>query len=128
MGEERSAVLTHTDTGLMGDRSVPWTLFRPRHPLVGRGTGGGAPAASSAATAKIPAAMLTLYQQAASTCPGLPWTILAAIGTIESDNGQSNLPGVHSGANSAGAEGPRQFEPATFSLGDMRNTDDLPRR
>jgi hypothetical protein len=76
------------------------------------GIGGGAPAASSAATAKIPAAMLTLYQQAASTCPGLPWTILAAIGTIESDNGQSNLPGVHSGANSAGAEGPMQFEPA----------------
>ena len=46
---------------------------------------------------------------------GLPWTILAAIGTIESDNGQSNLPGVHSGANSAGAEGPMQFEPGTFA-------------
>jgi hypothetical protein len=71
--------------------------------------------------------MLTLYQQAASTCPGLPWTILAAIGTVESDNGQSNLPGVHSGANSEGAEGPMQFEPPTFSLGDMRNIDDLPR-
>ena len=58
--------------------------------------------------------MLTLYQQAATTCPGLPWTVLAAIGTIESDNGQSTLPGVHSGANSAGAEGPMQFEPGTF--------------
>jgi cell wall-associated NlpC family hydrolase len=80
--------------------------------------GGGAPAASSAATAQIPAAMLTLYQQAAATCPGLPWTILAAIGTIESDNGRSNLPGVHSGANSAGAEGPMQFEPATFAAYD----------
>ena len=79
------------------------------------GVGGGAPAASSAATSQIPPAMLTLYQQAAATCPGLPWTILAAIGTIESENGQSNLPGVHSGANSAGAEGPMQFEPATFS-------------
>jgi hypothetical protein len=76
------------------------------------------PTATSAATAKIPAAMLTLYQQAASTCPGLPWTILAAIGTIESDNGQSNLPGVHSGANSAGAEGPMQFEPPTFAAYD----------
>ena len=40
--------------------------------------------------------------------------ILAAIGTMESDNGQSNLPGVHSGANAAGAEGIMQFEPATF--------------
>jgi cell wall-associated NlpC family hydrolase len=83
------------------------------------GVGGGAPAASSAATAQIPAGMLTLYQQAAATCPGLPWTILAAIGTIESDNGQSTLPGVHSGANAAGAEGPMQFEPRTFAAYDQ---------
>jgi hypothetical protein len=69
------------------------------------GVRSGAPAASSAATDQIPPAMLTLYQEAADTCPGLPWTILAAIGTVESDNGQSNLPGVHSGANAAGAEG-----------------------
>jgi cell wall-associated NlpC family hydrolase len=79
------------------------------------GVGGDAPAASSVATTQIPSAMLMLYQQAAATCPGLPWTILAAIGTIESDNGQSDLPGVHSGANAAGAEGPMQFEPATFA-------------
>ena len=82
------------------------------------GVGSGAPAASSAATAQIAPDMLTLYQQAAATCPGLPWTILAAIGTIESDNGQSNLPGVHSGANSAGAVGIMQFEPATFAAYD----------
>jgi len=63
----------------------------------------------------IPADYLTLYQQAAVTCPGLPWNVLAAIGTIETDNGQSQLPGVHSGANYAGAEGPMQFEPATFT-------------
>src|ERR1700722_12049338 len=78
------------------------------------GIGSGAPAASSAATAKIPPAMLALYEQAAATCPGLPWTVLAAIGTIESNNGQSTLPGVHSGANAAGAEGIMQFEPDTF--------------
>jgi cell wall-associated NlpC family hydrolase len=83
------------------------------------GVGSGAPAASSAATAKIPPAMLTLYQEAAATCSGLPWTILAAIGTVESDNGQSNLPGVHSGANAAGAEGPMQFEPHTFAAYDQ---------
>lgn len=82
------------------------------------GATGSAPSVSAAATAKIPPAMLTLYQQAAVTCPGLPWTILAAIGTIESDNGQSNLPGVHSGANQAGAEGPMQFEPGTFAAYD----------
>ena len=60
-------------------------------------------AATAAATASIPPAMLTLYQSASTTCLGLPWTVLAAIGTIESDNGQSTLPGVHGGANSAGA-------------------------
>ena len=77
--------------------------------------GGGDSAPSDAATAQIPAAMLTLYEAAAATCPGLPWTVLAAIGTIESGNDTSDLPGVHSGANSAGAEGPMQFEPATFA-------------
>jgi cell wall-associated NlpC family hydrolase len=76
------------------------------------------PTATAAATSKIPPAMLALYQEAAVTCPGLPWTILAAIGTVESDNGQSNLPGVHSGANAAGAEGIMQFEPATFAAYD----------
>ena len=83
------------------------------------GVGGGAPAASPAATAQIPAAMLTLYQEAAATCPDLPWTILAAVGTIESDNGQSSLPGVHSGADPAGAEGMMQFEPNTFAAYDQ---------
>jgi len=73
------------------------------------------PTATSAATSKIPPAMLALYQDAAATCSGLPWTVLAAIGTVESDHGQSTLPGVHSGANAAGAEGIMQFEPATFA-------------
>jgi cell wall-associated NlpC family hydrolase len=62
--------------------------------------------------------MLSLYEKAAATCPGLPWTVLAAIGTVESGNGTSSLPGVHSGANGAGAEGPMQFEPATFAAYD----------
>jgi cell wall-associated NlpC family hydrolase len=79
----------------------------------------GGPPASAQATADIPAAMLALYQQAAVTCPGLPWTVLAAVGTVESDNGQSDLPGVHSGSNAAGAEGPMQFLPATFSEYDL---------
>ena len=82
------------------------------------GGGNGAPAASTAATSSIPPAMLALYQEAAATCPGLPWTVLAAIGTVESDNGLSTLPGVQSGTNAAGAEGPMQFEPATFAAYD----------
>lgn len=56
-----------------------------------------------------------LYQAAAATCPGLSWATLAAIGTIESDNGLSRSRGVASGANFAGAEGPMQFEPGTFA-------------
>ena len=48
-------------------------------------------------------------------CPGLPWTIPAAIGKAKSDHGQSAAPGVHSGANHAGAEGPMEFRPATFA-------------
>ena len=39
----------------------------------------------------------------------MPWTILAGIGTVESDNGQSNLPGVHSGQNGFGAASPMQI-------------------
>jgi len=66
------------------------------------------------ALSTIPPAYLALYMNAARTCPGLPWSVLAGIGTVESDNGRSHTPGVHSGANSAGAEGPMQFLPATF--------------
>jgi cell wall-associated NlpC family hydrolase len=72
-------------------------------------------AATAAAEALIPADYLVLYEDAAQTCPGLPWSVLAGIGTVESDNGQSHLPGVHGGSNSADAEGPMQFEPATFA-------------
>ncbi len=52
---------------------------------------------------------------AAQTCPGLPWSVLAGIGKVESDHGRANLPGVRSGSNSAGAEGPMQLLPATFA-------------
>lgn len=81
--------------------------------VLGTGT---PPAATPAALAKVPPGMLALYQAAAATCPGLLRTVLAAIGTIESDNGQSDLAGVHSGANAAGVEGPMQFEPATLAF------------
>ena len=84
-----------------------------------------APAAGSAAglageptglaRAGIPADYLTWYTGAAQTCPGLPWAVLAGIGKVESDHGRSALPGVHSGANFAGAEGPMQFLPGTFA-------------
>jgi membrane-bound lytic murein transglycosylase B len=65
--------------------------------------------------ADIPADYLAWYIAAARTCPGLPWPVLAGIGKVESDHGRSPLPGVHSGANFAGAEGPMQFLPGTFA-------------
>jgi cell wall-associated NlpC family hydrolase len=80
--------------------------------LSGSGLTGGP---SAMAVADIPPGYLTLYIGAAQTCPGLPWGVLAGIGKVESDHGRSHLPGVHSGANNAGAEGPMQFEPATFA-------------
>ena len=67
----------------------------------------------------VPAAMAEVYLAAAATCPGLPAELLAAIGTVESGNGTSDAPGVHSGANAAGAQGPMQFEPATFAEYDL---------
>ena len=81
------------------------------------GPGGvGQPDASSTAAGDIPAGMLVLYQRAATAeCDALPWTVLAAVGKVESDHGRSTLPGVHSGSNFAGAQGPMQFLPATFA-------------
>jgi hypothetical protein len=58
-----------------------------------------------------PANYLTLYQEsAAAYCPGLSWTVLAAIGQIESDHGAND------GPSSAGALGPMQFLPSTWAV------------
>jgi hypothetical protein len=51
---------------------------------------------------------LELYRRAAGTCPGLSWSVLAAIGQIESGHGRNT------GPSSAGALGPMQFMPATW--------------
>jgi hypothetical protein len=82
--------------------------------LPGAATPRFAPRALVSGLAAIPPRYLTWYVGAARTCPGLHWEVLAAIGTIESDNGRSNARGVHHGKNRKGAEGPMQFEPATF--------------
>jgi hypothetical protein len=47
--------------------------------------------------------------------PGLPWTVLAAVGSVETSHGRSSLPGVHSGGNSAAAMGPMQFLAETWA-------------
>jgi hypothetical protein len=50
-----------------------------------------------------------LYKLSASYCPGLSWSVLAAIGQVESGHGRN------SGPSSAGALGPMQFMPATWA-------------
>src|SRR4029450_9330600 len=69
--------------------------------------GGGQP--SPSAQQDIPPQLLPVYQTAADSCPGLPWSVLAAIGKVETDHGRSTAPGVHSGVNFAGAAGPMQI-------------------
>ncbi|MFE0099818.1 NlpC/P60 family protein [Streptomyces sp. NPDC059009] len=76
---------------------------------------GGGSQPSATALSDIPVRYLTLYRQAAATCPGLDWSTLAAIGKIETDHGRSALPGVHHGSNYAGAQGPMQFLRPTFT-------------
>jgi peptidoglycan DL-endopeptidase CwlO len=78
------------------------------------------PAASNAAAA-IPANYLADYQQAGAEY-GIPWTVLAGIGTVESGNGTDD------GPSSAGALGPMQFLPSTWAIfgdgGDIDNPAD----
>jgi murein DD-endopeptidase MepM/ murein hydrolase activator NlpD len=76
------------------------------------GTGEYAP--SEFAKQDIPADVLALYEAAARICPVLDWTVLAGIGSVESNHGRSNAPGVHSGQNFAGAMGPMQFLQGTW--------------
>jgi hypothetical protein len=58
----------------------------------------------------VPANWLDLFKEsAAQYCPGLSWTVLAAIAQIESGDGAND------GPSSAGAEGPMQFLPSTWA-------------
>jgi peptidoglycan DL-endopeptidase CwlO len=67
----------------------------------------GQPTASGKAKS-IPANYLLWYKKVGQQY-GVPWTILAGIGTVESDNGRTTLPGVNSGSNAFGAAGPMQI-------------------
>lgn len=74
----------------------------------GSGGNGAQPTASQSARNSIPANYLALFQSIGRQYK-VPWVILAGIGKVESDDGQSTLPGVHSGANAFGAAGPMQI-------------------
>jgi cell wall-associated NlpC family hydrolase len=92
--------------------SLLWSAITPTTPGAAAGTGAGG---SPVAVADIPGDYLALYVAAARTCPGLDWSVLAAVGKIETDHGRSTLPGVRSGANASGSVGIMQFQPATWA-------------
>jgi hypothetical protein len=67
--------------------------------------------ATKARSGAFPTTYLQLFQDSATRyCPGLSWTVLAAIGQIESADGTND------GPSPAGALGPMQFEPATWAV------------
>jgi len=63
----------------------------------------------SAAADSIPATYLALFQQAGHQY-GIPWTVLAGIGKVESEFGADD------GPSSADALGPMQFLPSTWAI------------
>jgi soluble lytic murein transglycosylase-like protein len=78
------------------------------------GASGGHGSAGGGSSGGIPDNYRALYKKAGSTCTGIDWATLAAVGKIESGHGQSKKRGVRSGSNSAGAQGPMQFLPDTW--------------
>ena len=70
------------------------------------GTAGQPPVSAKAKS--IPSNYMFWYKKVGQQY-GVPWTLLAGIGTVESNNGQTTLPGVRSGQNGFGAAGPMQI-------------------
>ncbi len=66
---------------------------------------------TKASSGGLPTTYLQLFQESAARyCPGLSWTVLAAIGQIESADG------TNVGPSTAGALGPMQFLPSTWAV------------
>ncbi|GAA3838326.1 NlpC/P60 family protein [Sphaerisporangium flaviroseum] len=68
---------------------------------------------SDTAQSDIPSNYLQIYKKWGKKT-GVQWTVLAAVGKRETDHGRSNLAGVKSGTNYAGAAGPMQFLISTW--------------
>ncbi len=96
-----SPVVMFASGSLLSESSTSCSPASGRNPAV-------QPAASQSARNSIPANYLALFQSIGRQYK-VPWVILAGIGKVESDDGQSTLPGVHSGANAFGAAGPMQI-------------------
>jgi len=75
---------------------------------------GGRPA--DAGSPALPAGWAGLEQAAAATCPGLPWPVLAAMGTVASDSGRVGPPGAGHGGTAAAAVGPFGITPQAYAV------------
>jgi hypothetical protein len=90
---------------VLRSQPAPAATASPAAGSGGTGTGG------TGAAGTRPSSYLELFKDsAAEYCPGLSWTVLAAIGQIESADGQND------GPSSAGALGPMQFLPSTWAV------------
>jgi peptidoglycan DL-endopeptidase CwlO len=116
-----SVVIGGAIAGLLCLLAVPVMVFGGSSFLfAGSGAGGCVPGStgSSSTTAQpgvsteaknsIPADYLMWYRKVGQQY-GVPWTVLAGIGEVESDDGRTTLSGVTSGANAFGAAGPMQI-------------------
>ncbi len=65
--------------------------------------------ATARASSVVPLLYRRLYHQAAHTCRGMSWSLLAAVGQVETGHG------ANTSSSYAGAQGPMQFMPATFA-------------
>lgn len=89
---------------LLGSGNSPASCSLPSPPHAGTAQ----PDPSPAALADIPPGYLRQYLHTGHRYE-IGWNVLAAVGKMESDHGRDTLPGVHAGANSAGAAGPMQI-------------------
>jgi hypothetical protein len=88
-------LLTVTAYGVAKDLGL---IEPPAHATPAPTPAAGQPRPSRTATADIPAGYVRLYRSAGATYR-IPWSVLAAIGKVESDHGRLRLPGVRSGLN-----------------------------
>jgi transglycosylase-like protein with SLT domain len=94
--------LRHEVTTALAGSTASLITLRPQHAPP--------PVATGHVPSGRPTSYIQLFQEsAAQYCPGLPWTVLAAIGQIESGDG------ANTGPSTAGALGPMQFLPSTWA-------------
>jgi hypothetical protein len=102
------AVLLHGKSGTISEAGVRKLLGKGAQVVMLDARSRTTPQKQQQVNVGRPNSYLELYKASATRCPGLSWTVLAAIGQVESSHGRNN------GPSSAGALGPMQFMPATW--------------